>query len=383
MNRYFSNLKKVINQDVKNLFNWPTKRKIVIFSVDDYGNVRVDSKLARERMDKAGLKVRSRFDAFDSLENREDLEILFDTLTSVKDSQGRHAVFTAFALPCNLNFEGMAENKYAKYCYESLPETYRKLESRDPRAYEGTWPLWQQGITSGIMIPQFHGREHFNLKFFKRFLAERNRELMVSVENRSLVSISEQGDPGGWTASFAFWDVHQDTAIFPEIIKTGLENFKKTFGYNATVFTAPAQQFPLSLEAELSGYGLKAFDRPFCQARHLGKGKFKRQFSFTGYRKNKNLVYLVRNVVFEPTHGKIDHVTKAMQQIEAAFRWNRPAIISSHRVNFCGHIDAQNRAKGLGDLRLLLKKITQRWPDVEFLSADELRGLIRSSYGVD
>jgi hypothetical protein len=71
-----------------------------------------------------------------------------------------------------------------------------------------------------------------------------------------------------------------------------------------------------------------------------------------------------------------------MQQIEAAFRWNRPAIISSHRVNFCGHIDPANRAKGLGDLRVLLKKIVEKWPDVEFMSAGELSDLIRASHGV-
>ena len=163
-----------LTTNAKNLIGYRSRRRLVVFSVDDYGNVRVDSKLAREKMEKAGLKVSSRFDAFDALENREDLEILFETLTSVKDSQGRYAVFTPFALPCNLNFERMAEDNYSKYYYESLPETYRKLESRDPRAYEATWPLWQQGITSGIMIPQFHGREHFNLKLFGKLLADRN-----------------------------------------------------------------------------------------------------------------------------------------------------------------------------------------------------------------
>jgi hypothetical protein len=175
--------------NAKNLVGYRSTRRLVVFSVDDYGNVRVDSKLAKARMDKAGLKVRSRFDALDSLENREDLEILFETLTSVKDNQGRHAVFTAFALPCNLDFECMAEDNYSKYYYELLPETYRKLESRDPRAYEGTWPLWQQGITSGIMVPQFHGREHFNLKFFKKLLTERNREL-IDINGASVTGLS-------------------------------------------------------------------------------------------------------------------------------------------------------------------------------------------------
>jgi len=62
----------------------------------------------------------------------------------------------------------------------------------------------------------------------------------------------------------------------------------------------------------------------------------------------------------------------AIDQVAAAFRWRRPAMISSHRVNFSGHIDEKNRARGLDALRLLLRKIVNRWPDVQFISADQL-----------
>jgi len=96
-----------------------------------------------------------------------------------------------------------------------------------------------------------------------------------------------------------------------------------------------------------------------------------------GYKKSQDRVKMVRNVVFEPTDASIDHVAKAMAQIEAAFRWNKPALISSHRVNFCGHIDPKNREKGLGDLKKLLKAIVQRWPDVEYVSAGELVEIIK------
>ena len=82
---------------------------------------------------------------------------------------------------------------------------------------------------------------------------------------------------------------------------------------------------------------------------------------------------MVRNVVFEPTQDRgLDWVNFTMKQIERAFRWNRAAIISSHRVNFCGHIDPKNREKGLDSLRKLLHEIVKKWPDVEFMAADEL-----------
>ena len=89
---------------------------------------------------------------------------------------------------------------------------------------------------------------------------------------------------------------------------------------------------------------------------------------------------MVRNCVFEPTHKSgIDWVGYTLKQIEAAFRMNKPAIISSHRVNFCGHIDSENRKKGLNSLKELLKKIVNRYPDVEFLTSTQLASLIGES----
>jgi len=86
---------------------------------------------------------------------------------------------------------------------------------------------------------------------------------------------------------------------------------------------------------------------------------------------------MVRNVVFEPTEDRgIDWVDFTLKQIKTAFRWNKPAIISSHRVNFCGHIDEKNREKGLKSLEGLLQEIVKKWPDVEFMSADELGNCI-------
>ena len=64
--------------------------------------------------------------------------------------------------------------------------------------------------------------------------------------------------------------------------------------------------------------------------------------------------------------------TAGLNQVAAAFRWRKPAIISSHRVNFCGHIEEENRRLGLDALGRLLQGIVQRWPDVQFISADDL-----------
>ena len=88
---------------------------------------------------------------------------------------------------------------------------------------------------------------------------------------------------------------------------------------------------------------------------------------------------MVRNCVFEPTEpSNIDWVETCLKQVEVAFRWNRPAMISSHRVNFCGHIDPENRKIGILALKKLLKNIVKKWPDVEFMTTVELGKLIQN-----
>src|SRR5699024_5940038 len=186
-------MKTEIILNAKNLIGWKTDRKIIVFSVDDYGNVRLDSKAARKELNKAGIPVISRFDAFDTLETKEDLEALYEVLTSAKDKNGNNAVFTPFALPCNINFEKMRETGYKKYYYELLPMTFEKLSIQQPSAYKGAWALLQEGIGKGLMVPLFHGREHLNLKALEEKLAVKDKEVLAALENRSYTSISSNG----------------------------------------------------------------------------------------------------------------------------------------------------------------------------------------------
>ena len=62
---------------------------------------------------------------------------------------------------------------YSRYYYELLPETFKKLSARTPSVYEGTWNLWEEGIANGLIIPQFHGREHLNVKVFQEKLKKK------------------------------------------------------------------------------------------------------------------------------------------------------------------------------------------------------------------
>ena len=73
------------------------------------------------------------------------------------------------------------------------------------------------------------------------------------------------------------------------------------------------------------------------------------------------LTYLTRNCFFEPVQSGKDWVDSCLNEISFAFRWNKPAIISSHRLNYIGALYKENRENGLTKLGSLLKQIMKNF----------------------
>lgn len=366
-------MKRKLLDNLKNIAGFRSSEKLVVFSVDDYGNVRLDSKMARERMAAAGLNLRGQFDRFDTLETRQDLEALFAVLASVTDASDRSAVFTPYALCANPDFDAML-SAAPRYQYEPLPRTFERLAATQPQAYDGAWALWQEGMRLGLLSPQFHGREHLNVELIERKRRAGDQALTINLENRSMAGLGQEPTlPGvSYTHAFGLWDRHE-IELHREIITDGLKLFEEVFGFRPHTFTPPAQKLHPDLYPFVESQGVIAIDKPLYCVRRLDRGSSVREFNALGQRQGQGHLSIVRNVVFEPTNDPaFDAVGLALNQVEAAFRWHKPAIISSHRVNFSGHIDPENRKLGLGALRRLLQGIVQRWPDARFIGVDEL-----------
>lgn len=366
-------MKRYLIDNIKNAIGWKTNRKLLAFAVDDYGNVRMNSKQARDALEKSGVPLQGRFDYLDALDTKDDLEMLYEVLTSVKDKNGNAAIFTTYALPCNVDFEKVLEFRDG-YHYETLDRTYQRLTADQPSAYEGTWGMLREGISSNLLCPQFHGREHLNIEVFEGHLRDGHAALIKNLLHKSMAGIPRHSDFPfiDYTEAFAFnnvevLDKHQ------AILKDGIERFEQVYGFFSSSITPPAQQLHPDLFPYLTSLGVKSLDKPLQKKRHLGEGEYKFEVNWSGKRRKHEAVTVVRNVVFEPNEpGSLDWVEFAFRQVKTAFFWHKPAIISSHRVNFCGHIDPLNRDSGLKALRLLLKRVVLEFPEVEFVSIDNL-----------
>ena len=96
-----------------------------------------------------------------------------------------------------------------------------------------------------------------------------------------------------------------------------------------------------------------------------------------GQKNSLGQTYLIRNAYFEPSSNPFkDWVSSCLKEINIAFKYKKPAIICSHRVNYIGSINPENRSDNLNLLNMLLTEILKKFPDVEFMSSDELGDLI-------
>ena len=109
-------MQKFLNSAKKHIANipgWRTNRKIVVFLVDDYGSIRIASKQAQESLKKMGIDVESnRFNRLDTIARSNDLEALFETITSVKDKNGKPSVFTLVSAVANPDFSKIEDSGF-------------------------------------------------------------------------------------------------------------------------------------------------------------------------------------------------------------------------------------------------------------------------------
>jgi hypothetical protein len=135
--------------------------------------------------------------------------------------------------------------------------------------------------------------------------------------------------------------------------------------------------FNNELEADLFKGGVEYINTAKKQLEPIGDGNYKKNIRYLGKKNIYGQFYITRNCFFEPaSFEKKNWVDSCLKEIEIAFRWNKPAIISTHRVNYIGFIREENRKHGLAQLNELLNQILKRYPDVEFMTSVQLGDLI-------
>ena len=358
-----------------NIPGWHTNRKIVVFESDDWGSIRMPSREVYDRLLKTGIRVdKSPFMKYDSLESESDLVQLFEILRRFKDFKNRSPVITANTIMGNPDFDKIQITGFNEYYYEPFIDTHYKYFKNDR-----VISLYKAGIKENIFIPQLHGREHLNINYWTEALRKKNKHTTIVFQEK--VYALDETIAQNINKSFlpAFDYEGREPLNFRDIIEEAQNLFKSIFEYSSKSFIAPNYTWSINIEKYLKENEVQYIQSSRGQLLPLGTSKKRKYIKHYLGEKNKlNQIYLVRNCYFEPTAENYNKnvIDKCLKQIETAFYWKKPAIISTHRLNYIGSIDEKNRYISLSYLNELLINILNKWPEVEFCTSYELGDLI-------
>lgn len=348
---------------------WKTDRKIVVIESDDWGSIRMPDRDTYERSLKKGIRVdKCSFCKNDTLSSNDDFEALYTVLRKYKDANNNNPIITANTIVANPDFEKIKDSNFQKYYFELFTETLKRYPNR-------SFDLWEQGIDEGLFYPQLHGREHLNIGRWLKLLQNGSKEMHFAFENNYFgISSTISNEKNSSLMAALDYDDEYGKKLALESVEQAPDIFESIFGYKSESFIGPNYVWDEHVEDILS-----TKDVQFLQGSFVNKTASQgNRYSYIGKKNKHGQIYTARNVIFEPAGQLNDNlVDNVIQQIDRAFKLKKPAIISSHRVNFIGSIFEENRTKNLKLLDELLNKVLKRWANVEFMHSAQLGEIIK------
>ena len=357
--------KDYIRSHLVNFRGFKTKKKIIVIESDDWGSVRMPSNYVYKKLLSSGIPVdRSIYCKYDQLESTSDLELLIEILQEVTNDQGNSPIITANFVLANPDFNKIKNTDFSEYSYETILETYSKVNGSEKVPL-----IIAKGISEKAFIPQFHGRDHVNVPHWLSMI-KTNKYFKIAFEY-GMWGLSTDVFPEMRKSVQATYDSN-DIDYTGNSIVEGLNLFEKIFAFPSVSFIANNFIWSENLNSILAERGVLHLQGMKYQIMPLGEnGKRRLKRHFSGEKNQFGMTYGVRNCSFEPTVCG-DTISGTLNQVSVAFLHMKPAIITTHRVNYSGGMCIKNRDNNLRNLKQLLLKIVKKWPDVVFMSSNQL-----------
>lgn len=309
----------------------------------------------------------SAYAKFDGLETEDDLYRLFEELDCIRDCDNNPLIFTANFITGNPDFEKIKSVDFREFFLEPFNESYIRYNSG-----ANCLKVLKEGISNNYFYPELHGREHVNVNRWLKLLSLADPAAVLSFSrNCFLVRTNSNFYYGkSLVASIDF----DDSAMLPSIcnsISDSFSIFESIFSNSPASFIAPNYIWSPEIEVCLSKLGISSIQGTKTQKiPSVNSAAYRikrRRFRFDN---ELQLSHSIRNAFFEPSSlsNPDNAIDICLRGISNAFFWGKPAIISSHRLNFISRVSVKNRDNGLLLLRNLGKEIKKRWPDALFMT---------------
>lgn len=352
-----------------NLLSKKVSKRIVVFESDDWGSIRMPSKLVLDKLLTNNVISQSPYARYDSIATDDDWNALLETLTSFKDDLSNYPVFTQNFIMANPDFEKIKSNNFSSYFDEPFDKTIKNYKHT-----KDYLTILDQAISSKIVKPQFHGNQHVNIFKWLNLLQKKDKNALLSFDQKTYF-IDNFGK-----SIFASYDYNsiEELPFHEKSLKDGLDSFREYFDFSSDTMIFPNYIWSKHHLNYISNFGVKGIQGTKIQNIPRDKLGYSRKIRCNGYLNDFDQITLVRNCFFEPSSSKSGNsVDNCIKSIDNAFMNKVPAVVSTHRLNYIGRLSETNRKNNLKKLKELLTQITKKWPDVVFMSSDELVNLYR------
>jgi len=340
-------------------------KKVVICS-DDWGSNRIPDYDTKIKYKKSIHNKLSVYDEYDVLEKKEDLLRLGELIDGYKN----RPTFNTYVVLENPDFERILEYKCDGFYSMDLFDSYEYYYGQNNKN------TWSDLTSNNLFFPQLHSGLHLNKELW---LNDLNLYKDKDVYNalRLNTTIVRQGTSSRnhkhYLASFHNFSI-KDLVDKKIRLEQDILKFKLLFNMDTKTFTPPNYVFPKSLFPVLKKNNIKSLQcGKYLLFPNKKNGKLKSNRLLIRS-KFSNVKVHKRNVSFEPILYRNTNkcVDNTLQQISNVFQRNHPAIISTHRINYCSNHLKGKDPVGLSALKILINKINSIWPDVRYMTSDEL-----------
>lgn len=365
-------LKQIIGEFYWNLRSKKFDEKLLVIESDDWGSLRTESRVVRMELNKISSRIKGDpYSQLDGIASSSDLSALYEILSSVKVIDSKHPIFTANFCMANPDFEKIKKSNFEKFYFERFDDTIKKQP-----ASELTLDLWTEGIGNRYIQPQLHGREHLHALAWLSELRRGNDTLLKAFDQGAWGVPYEALDAqrrGNLQAALDVYGLMGETEFQHGWIEEGARFFEDYFGFKSKTFIAPAYTWSEDVHKQLANAGVESLQGIKLQYQPYGKS-YRKSLRFTGEKCRKSgLYFFPRNVFFEPSlFPEKDWYSETLNGVRKAFEKQQPAIIGSHRINYIGKLEEANRTENLKLLKQILQKVVELYPDVRFISSDQL-----------
>ncbi len=357
---------------LSNIGPYDVNDHIVVFQSDDWGSIRTSSAFAYDEICKIDKTNKDHpFIRVDCLESSQDVELLAQVLKKHAITEINIPVFTMNFATANPDFH-MIRTHNMIYHNESILATYKKYYGDDL-----PFRAICEGIKEGVFFPQLHCREHLNyqrwindLKHDKYVQLAFNHDMTATGATKSKCNVNTYQDSCNY-------DNEEELDQINTMLCDAYQQFINLFDFESESFAAPCYIWDDNIEDILKKLGVKYIQTALHQQIAHNKGTLNmKKIRHYPFEQKNGMTYIVRNCFFEPLYSEgynaNEHIIKCMNQINYAFKKNKPAVIDTHRANYVGEINPNIQKRCLDGLDHLLSTIIDKYPDVRFLTTKQL-----------